>query len=84
MNRINPQLNLLWRDAGYAFGELLSGILADALRIPFAMLAIAALTFISGVIVSAVIVETLPETNAAIHSVKSERIESGIEAKQER
>jgi len=50
----------LWRDAGYAVGALISGILADILGISFAMLAIAALTFISGIIVATVMYETLP------------------------
>jgi MFS family permease len=50
----------LWRDVGYAVGALISGLLADALGIPFAMAAIAALTFLSGVIVAVVMYETLP------------------------
>lgn len=50
----------LWRDGGYAVGGLVSGALADALGIPFAMAAIAGLTFVSGVIVSIVMYETLP------------------------
>ncbi|OGO36515.1 MAG: MFS transporter [Chloroflexi bacterium RBG_16_57_11] len=50
----------LWRDGGYAVGALLSGILADALSIPYAMLTIATLTFISGTLVAAVMYETLP------------------------
>ncbi len=50
----------LWRDGGYAVGALLSGLLADTLGIPFAMAVIAALTFLSGVIVAMVMYETLP------------------------
>jgi MFS family permease len=50
----------LWRDGGYAIGGLVSGILADALGIPFAMAAVAGLTFLSGMIVSVVMYETLP------------------------
>src|SRR5690242_19569512 len=34
----------LWRDAGYAVGALVAGILADVLGISFAIAAIAALT----------------------------------------
>ena len=56
----------LWRDGGYAVGALLSGILADALGIPFAMLAIAALTFLSGMIVSIVMYETLPRKQVQV------------------
>ena len=50
----------LWRDGGYAVGGLLSGILADLFGIPLAILAVAALTFLSGLIVSTVMYETLP------------------------
>ena len=53
----------LWRDGGYAVGALISGALADALGIPFAMAAIAALTFLSGTVVAAVMYETLPDRN---------------------
>jgi MFS family permease len=49
-----------WRDGGYAVGGLLSGILADLFGIPLAILAVAALTFLSGLIVSTVMYETLP------------------------
>ncbi len=51
----------LWRDAGYAVGALLAGVLADALGIPFAVSAIAALTLLSGMIVAVVMYETLAE-----------------------
>jgi len=59
----------LWRDGGYAVGALLSGVLADALGIPLTIAAIAALTFLSGVIVAAVMYETLParRRSAGIH-----------------
>ncbi len=50
----------LWRDGGYAIGALASGLLADTLGIPFAILAIAGLTLLSGVIVAVVMYETLP------------------------
>jgi MFS family permease len=55
----------LWRDAGYAVGALLAGILADTLGIPFAMLVIAALTVLSGIIVATVMYETLPARHIA-------------------
>jgi MFS family permease len=54
----------LWRDGGYAVGALLSGVLADALGIPTTIAAIAALTFLSGVVVAAVMYETLPSRRA--------------------
>jgi MFS family permease len=42
----------LWRDMGYAVGALLSGLLADAFGLSTATLAVAALTFASGVVVA--------------------------------
>jgi MFS family permease len=56
----------LWRDAGYAVGALLAGILADTLGISFAMLVIAALTFISGIVVATVMYETLGAQRATL------------------
>src|SRR3989454_498630 len=50
----------LWRDAGYAVGAIAAGLLADAFNVPFAVGAIAALTFASGAVVAGVMVETLP------------------------
>lgn len=50
----------LWRDGGYAAGALLSGLLADAFNIAVAIGAISGLTFLSGVVVAAVMYETLP------------------------
>src|SRR5438876_5170144 len=38
----------LWRDSGYAIGALAAGLLADAFTMPFAITAIAALTFVPG------------------------------------
>ena len=49
----------LWRDAGYAFGALLAGIVADLLGIPWAIAVIAGLTFASGTIVALRMSETL-------------------------
>jgi MFS family permease len=48
----------LWRDGGYAVGALLAGSLADALGVRWAIGAIGGLTFLSGVIVAAVMYET--------------------------
>ncbi len=50
----------LWRDGGYAVGALTAGLLADAFNIPTAIAVIGGLTFLSGVIVAAVMYETLP------------------------
>ncbi len=55
----------LWRDLGYAVGALLAGILADTLGIPFAIAAIGALTFFSGLVVALRMYETLPTTHRA-------------------
>ena len=41
-----------WRDLGYAIGALSAGIIADALGLPWAIGAIAALTFLSGMAVA--------------------------------
>jgi rhodanese-related sulfurtransferase len=49
----------LWRDLGYAIGALLAGITADALGLPAAMWLVAALTFVSGVVVAVRMSETL-------------------------
>jgi MFS family permease len=49
----------LWRDAGYAVGALLAGVLADLLGVRWAIGAVAALTFASGVVVAVRMYETL-------------------------
>jgi MFS family permease len=49
----------LWRDLGYAAGALLSGIIADLFGIAWAVGAIGALTFLSGVIVAVRMRETI-------------------------
>lgn len=48
----------LWRDLGYAVGALVAGFVADAFGVSAALLFIAALTFISGVIVALRMTET--------------------------
>jgi len=54
----------LWRDGGYAVGALAAGLLADAFNIPIAIATIGGLTFLSGVIIAAVMYETLPARRA--------------------
>ncbi len=57
----------LWRDLGYAVGALLAGVTADAFGLPAAMWVVAALTFVSGMVVVLRMSETLrrvPETAA--------------------
>jgi len=48
----------LWRDLGYAVGGLTAGLIADSLGVPSAIIAVAGLTFLSGVIVAKVMAET--------------------------
>jgi MFS family permease len=50
----------LWRDLGYAVGAVLAGLTADALGLKAAMWVVAAITFVSGVIVKTRMDETLP------------------------
>ena len=49
----------LWRDAGYAFGAVIAGVVADAFGLSAAALAVAALTFASGLVVAIRMSETL-------------------------
>jgi MFS family permease len=50
----------LWRDLGYAFGAVLSGVVADAFGLPAAIGAVAIVTVASGVVVAVRMRETLP------------------------
>jgi hypothetical protein len=50
----------LWRDLGYVVGALVAGIAADALGFNGAIWIVAALTFISGVLIAFRMTETLP------------------------
>ncbi|MCP5026535.1 MAG: MFS transporter [Actinomycetia bacterium] len=50
----------LWRDAGFAIGALLAGLLADLVSIEAAIYAVAALTAVSGLVVIARMYETHP------------------------
>lgn len=54
----------LWRDLGFAVGALLTGIIADLSRPADAIWTVAALTLLSGVIVSTRMDETLHPTSA--------------------
>ena len=49
----------LWRDSGYAIGALLAGVLAELFGVPWAIIVIGVLTFLSGVVVKFVMSETL-------------------------
>jgi MFS family permease len=50
----------LWRDLGYVAGALVAGITADALGLTGAIWIVAALTFLSGLLVAFRMTETLP------------------------
>lgn len=52
----------LWRDAGFAVGALLAGVLADLVSIEAAIFAVAALTALSGLVVIVRMYETLRPT----------------------
>jgi MFS family permease len=50
----------LWRDAGFAVGALMAGVLADAVSVEAAIYAVAALTALSGMVVIVRMYETHP------------------------
>jgi MFS family permease len=52
-----------WRDAGFAVGAIVAGVLADAFGYAAAIGSIAALTALSGLVVAARMYETLPDTH---------------------
>jgi MFS family permease len=54
----------LWRDLGYAVGAVLAGLTADAIGLTGAMWVVAAITFLSGVIVGVRMDETLQRRTA--------------------
>ena len=54
----------LWRDAGYVAGALVAGVAADAFGLSIAMEIVAALTFLSGLVVAARMSETRPVAGA--------------------
>jgi MFS family permease len=56
----------LWRDGGYAIGAVLSGGLADLYGSAAAIWSVAALTFLSGIVVWACMRSRLPSPSAAI------------------
>ena len=55
----------LWRDAGFAVGALLAGLVADLISIQAAIYAVAALTAASGAVVITRMYETHPAENRA-------------------
>ncbi len=53
-----------WRDAGFAVGAILAGILADRFGMPVAIWAVAALTAASGIVVFVRMYETHPRQSS--------------------
>jgi MFS family permease len=49
-----------WRDLGYAIGALSAGLIADFFGLMWSIIAIAALTFVSGIVVAVVMREARP------------------------
>ena len=50
----------MWRDSGYAVGAIMAAVLADLFGVDTAVLAVAGLTVLSGVVVAVRMPETLP------------------------
>ncbi len=55
----------LWRDSGYAFGALLSGIVADAFGVTVAMLLIGLITILSAVVIQV----RMPSDEGYLHKI---------------
>jgi MFS family permease len=64
----------LWRDLGYALGAIVAGISADALGLGAAMGLVAALTFVSGIIVAVRMTETAPGLRSTRSSMQTARL----------
>lgn len=56
----------LWRDLGYAFGAIISGITADLFGVEYAIYLIGAMTIISSLIIKFRMPETIKATNECI------------------
>jgi MFS family permease len=59
----------LWRDSGYAFGALVGGVLADLFTIQAAVLTIAALTAVSGIVAFWLLPETMVKQRSEVASI---------------
>jgi MFS family permease len=70
----------LWRDSGYALGALFSGVLADGFGMRFAIGSVAAVTVLSGVLVSVCMRETL--SRGGIQPRRQQTIGQGLSGKQ--
>jgi MFS family permease len=64
----------LWRDLGYALGAIVAGIAADALGLGASMGLVAALTFVSGIVVAVRMTETAPGIRSTRSSMQTARL----------
>jgi hypothetical protein len=55
-----PSIYRLWRDAGFAVGALVAGVIADLVSVTAAIYAVAALTAVLGIVVIVRMYETHP------------------------
>jgi predicted MFS family arabinose efflux permease len=55
----------MWRDLGFAAGAILVGVIADRAGMTTAILAVAAITTLSGIVVAVRMRETHPRLRAA-------------------
>lgn len=55
-----------WRDLGYAIGALAAGLIADVFGLSWAIASIAALTFLSGVVVAVLLRNPKPAVDGSM------------------
>jgi MFS family permease len=55
-----------WRDSGYAVGAIVAGVIADAAGFPAAIITVACLTGLSGIVVAVRMRETMPRVARAL------------------
>ncbi len=55
-----------WRDSGYAAGAIIAGVIADAAGFPAAIITVACLTGLSGLVVAVRMRETLPRATSLL------------------
>jgi MFS family permease len=63
----------LWRDLGFAVGAVVAGLIADRAGMPAAILVVASLTFVSGLVVLVRMYETHRPAGPSPHAVTSPR-----------
>ena len=68
----------LWRDAGFAVGALLAGVVADLLGLSAAVWTVAVITAASGVVVAVRMYETHPRTKGDSDDLRPQRRAEGV------